>query len=88
VDHIENGPSNNSIACVFVAAVKFLTNRCLATIGGIKIRTQTDGMGSGAMIYMKVLTIADRFTAMRFMATSARPIAKRVRILPMNQYAS
>jgi hypothetical protein len=34
--HIENDASNKSsiVACVFVAAVTFLLNRCLATIGG------------------------------------------------------
>jgi hypothetical protein len=34
--HIENDASNNSsiVACVFVTAVTFLPNRCLATIGG------------------------------------------------------
>jgi hypothetical protein len=35
-DHIDNDASKSSstVACVFVAAVKFLPSRCLATIGG------------------------------------------------------
>jgi hypothetical protein len=39
-DLIENDASNNSsiFACVFVAAVKFLQNRCLATIRGMQIQ--------------------------------------------------
>jgi hypothetical protein len=42
---IENDVSNNSYiaACVFITAVKFLPSRCLATIRGIHIQTQTDG---------------------------------------------
>jgi hypothetical protein len=51
-------------ACVFVAAVTFLPNRCLATIGGFTYR-HTDWwegfmkygveMGSGAMVYIPSL---------------------------------
>jgi hypothetical protein len=43
-DSIENNAFNNSsIACVFVAAVTFLLNRCLTTIGrGEYTDTKTD----------------------------------------------
>jgi hypothetical protein len=34
-----------------------------------------------------VLIFADRFTALRFTATGAPPVARRMRILPINQYA-
>jgi hypothetical protein len=39
-------------------------------------------------MYREVLTFADRLTALRFMATGAPPAARRIRILPMNQYPS
>jgi hypothetical protein len=43
-DCIEDCVSNNSsiTACVFVAAVKFLPSRCLATIGGYTQTTEMD----------------------------------------------
>jgi hypothetical protein len=58
---IENDTFSRSsfVACVLIAAVKFLPSRCLATVWEIHIRTQTDErdifkyavvMGSGAMI--------------------------------------
>jgi hypothetical protein len=42
--HIENASNNPCIvACVFVTAVTFLQNRCLATTGDTHTDTQTDG---------------------------------------------
>jgi hypothetical protein len=39
-------------------------------------------------IYIYIyITFVDRFTALRFTATSAPPAARRILILPMNQYA-
>jgi hypothetical protein len=35
----------------------------------------------------QVLTFADRFKALRFTATGAPPVARRILIFPMNQYA-
>jgi hypothetical protein len=60
MDRIENDTFSNSsvVACVFVAAVTFLSNRCLVTYtykhtgsmeGFMKYAVQ---MGSGAMIYI------------------------------------
>jgi hypothetical protein len=37
--------------------------------------------------YMEVLTFVDRFSALRFTAAGASPAARRIRFLPMNQYA-
>jgi hypothetical protein len=63
MDRIESDASNNFtiVACVFVAAVMFLPNRCLATIGEYTYK-HTDWregfmkyaveMGSGAIIYI------------------------------------
>jgi hypothetical protein len=58
-DRIENDASNNSIvARVFVAAVKSLPSRCLATIGGYTYRlmggifNSAVEMGSCAVIYV------------------------------------
>jgi hypothetical protein len=63
MDRIENDTSNNSsiIACIFVAAVTFISSRFLAKIGRYTYR-HTDRwegfmkyaaeMGSGAMIYI------------------------------------
>jgi hypothetical protein len=63
MDRIENDGFNNStfVPCVFVAAVKFLSSRCLATIGKYTYgRTEgwegfmkyTVEMGSGARRYV------------------------------------
>jgi hypothetical protein len=41
----------------------------------------------GTVMYREVLTFVDRFTALRFTATGALPGARRIRILPMTQYA-
>jgi hypothetical protein len=43
--HIENAASNNSsiVTCVFVTAVTFLSNHCLATIRDTHTDTQIDG---------------------------------------------
>jgi hypothetical protein len=38
------------------------------------------------LIYREVLIFVVRFTALRFTMTSASPAAKRLQILPMNQY--
>jgi hypothetical protein len=37
--------------------------------------------------YTEVLTFIDQFMALRFTATGAPPAARRIRILPMDQYA-
>jgi hypothetical protein len=37
--------------------------------------------------YREVLTFIAWFTALRFMVTGAQPAARRILILPMNQYA-
>jgi hypothetical protein len=37
--------------------------------------------------YREVLTVIDRFMAQWFTATGAPPAARRIQILPMNQYA-
>jgi hypothetical protein len=59
MDRIESDSSNNSsiVARIFVAAVKFLPSRCLATVGDTYINRLIGGiyehaieMGSGAMI--------------------------------------
>jgi hypothetical protein len=41
MDPIENDTSNNSfiVACVFIAKITFLRDRCLATVGGLHIET-------------------------------------------------
>jgi hypothetical protein len=59
MDRVENDASNNSciVACVFVAAVKFLPSRCLAKIVGDTYRWEgfmkyVIKMGSGAMTYI------------------------------------
>jgi hypothetical protein len=38
-------------------------------------------------MYRKVLTFLDRFMALCFTATGAPSAARRIRILPVNQYA-
>jgi hypothetical protein len=38
-------------------------------------------------IYREVLIVVDLFTNMPFTATGAPPVARRIRVLPMNQYA-
>jgi hypothetical protein len=38
-------------------------------------------------IYRKVLTFVDQFMNLYFMTTSASPAARRIPILPINQYA-
>jgi hypothetical protein len=45
MDHIENDASNNSyiVACLFVAAEKFLPSRCLTMIGGYTYRNRLMG---------------------------------------------
>jgi hypothetical protein len=41
----------------------------------------------GSFFHREVLTSVDRFTALRFTATGASPAERRMRILPVNQYA-
>jgi ABC-type glycerol-3-phosphate transport system permease component len=60
VDRIENDESNNSsiLASVFVAAVTFIPSIYLSTMGGYTC-TQTNEMGSGAMIYISSFITID-----------------------------
>jgi hypothetical protein len=61
MNRIENDASNNSsVACIFVAIVTFLPNRCIELVGGYRCRHRLIGgiyeiaveMGSGSMIYI------------------------------------